>query len=120
MARTVEGSQGSAQSISARFREAGESSYSSGIGGWFADELADLEDECFDVFDACGEAGSGEVEPAAADLTGFIFFLGGKGSGDEERDAESEPLDGFLCGFFFGAGEAAGESESSAPLAEGT
>ena len=72
-----------------------------------------------DVFAAVGEAASGEDEPAAGGLTCFDFFLGGGGSGEEERDAESEPLDGFLCFFFFGAGDGAGESESSAPLGEG-
>ena len=46
------------------------------------------------------------------------FFLAGEGSGDEERDAGDGPLDSFF--FFFGTGEAAGDSRSSASLAEGT
>ena len=46
------------------------------------------------------------------------LFLAGEGSGDEERDAGAGSLDGFF--FFFGAGDAAGDSRSSASLAEGT
>ena len=90
-----------------------------GIGGRFDDELADLEDECFDFFSACGEASSGDGELDAGGLAVFGFFLAGEGSGDEERDAGAGPLDGFFF-FFFGAGDAAGDSRFSASLDEGT
>ena len=51
-----------------------------------------MEDECFDFFGACGEAGSGDGELDAGGLAFFSFLLAGEGSGDEERDAGAGPF----------------------------